>query len=255
MPSAKVLSGRRADVTPPAAPIPTPTGLVPLRRPSIVTSKPPLNSKLLADQLVKTPRSLPGTPISTPDFHKSNTATKNLFADTLVIKDGGLRRSSNVGGTGVVDAVYASPSGLGVGDALSRVLANAVTLRDDEVKQRIKELRTTNMWAAQRLPKFMEPPRLKTHWDYVLDEAIWMANDFEMERKWKVAVARTLAKAIKKYHDDKALDVSRGLKSEQQRRKKVAGGVAREVGKYWRHMVQIAQFQQKLQLDAVQSLL
>ena len=56
--------------------------------------------------------------------------------------------------------------------------------------QRIAELRRQGLWSARRLPKCHEPARVKTHWDYVLDEMEWMANDFAQERKWKLAAAR-----------------------------------------------------------------
>jgi hypothetical protein len=78
-----------------------------------------------------------------------------------------------------------------------------------------------------------------------------MANDFEMERKWKMAVAKKLARAVKKWHEDRGVEAARGLRTEQMRRKKVAAGVARELSKYWRHMVQIAQYRQRLQLDGL----
>ena len=45
----------------------------------------------------------------------------------------------------------------------------------------------------RRLPKCREPPQLKTHWDYLLDEAQWMAVDFHQEIKWKRAAAKHLA--------------------------------------------------------------
>lgn len=56
--------------------------------------------------------------------------------------------------------------------------------------QRIAELRRQGLWSARRLPKCHEPSRVKSHWDYVLDEMEWMANDFAQERKWKLAAAR-----------------------------------------------------------------
>ncbi len=32
--------------------------------------------------------------------------------------------------------------------------------------------------------------RMKTHWDYVLEEMAWLANDFREERKWKQATSK-----------------------------------------------------------------
>ena len=39
--------------------------------------------------------------------------------------------------------------------------------------------------AKERLPKQPEAQRGKTHWDYVLDETVWLPNDFREGRKWK----------------------------------------------------------------------
>ena len=59
--------------------------------------------------------------------------------------------------------------------------------------QRIAELRREGLWSARRLPKVQEPPRNKTHWDYLLEEAQWLATDFVQERRWKKAAARKVS--------------------------------------------------------------
>lgn len=58
------------------------------------------------------------------------------------------------------------------------------------ILQRIGELQKEGMWYDKRLPKVKEPDRRKTHWDYVLEEVMWMHMDFQQERKWKQAAAR-----------------------------------------------------------------
>ncbi|KAL6761973.1 hypothetical protein V8C86DRAFT_744167 [Haematococcus lacustris] len=40
-----------------------------------------------------------------------------------------------------------------------------------------------------------EPPRNKTHWDFVLQEASWLAQDFMQERLWRQAAAYQVAHA------------------------------------------------------------
>lgn len=45
------------------------------------------------------------------------------------------------------------------------------------------------------------PLRRRTHWDCVLDEMKWLATDYHEERKWKMAVSKTvLSSAIREYH-------------------------------------------------------
>jgi len=61
---------------------------------------------------------------------------------------------------------------------------------DQQVLTRIRELKDQGLWGTHRLPMAAEPARRKVHWDYLLEEAAWLANDFRMERKWKIAAAR-----------------------------------------------------------------
>lgn len=56
--------------------------------------------------------------------------------------------------------------------------------------QRIGELQREGLWAEKRLPKVHEPPRSKAHWDYLIEEMVWLAADFAQERKWKKAAAK-----------------------------------------------------------------
>ncbi|VDK30108.1 unnamed protein product, partial [Dibothriocephalus latus] len=62
--------------------------------------------------------------------------------------------------------------------------------REASVLQQISKLAKQGLWSATRLPKVMEPRRGRVHWDYLLDEARWMATDFAEERKWKKQTAK-----------------------------------------------------------------
>lgn len=59
-----------------------------------------------------------------------------------------------------------------------------------EVMKAIAELRKEGLWHASRLPKVQEPPRIKTHWNYLLEEMQWLATDFANEKRWKINAAR-----------------------------------------------------------------
>lgn len=59
-----------------------------------------------------------------------------------------------------------------------------------EVVKAISELRKEGLWGASRLPKVQEPARIKTHWDYLLEEMQWLATDFANEKRWKINAAR-----------------------------------------------------------------
>ncbi len=62
-----------------------------------------------------------------------------------------------------------------------------------EVVKAVSELRKEGLWSASRLPKVQEPPRIKTHWDYLLEEMQWLATDFANEKKWKINAARKVS--------------------------------------------------------------
>ena len=59
-----------------------------------------------------------------------------------------------------------------------------------EVMKAISELRKEGLWSSSRLPKVQEPQRIKTHWDYLLEEMQWLATDFVNERRWKMNAAK-----------------------------------------------------------------
>lgn len=63
-------------------------------------------------------------------------------------------------------------------------------IQEAYVVQRVSELQREGLWSEKRLPKVQEPPRNKAHWDYLLEEMVWLAADFAQERKWKKANAK-----------------------------------------------------------------
>lgn len=67
------------------------------------------------------------------------------------------------------------------------------------VVQRVSDLQKEGLWSEKRLPKLQEMPRNKAHWDYLLEEMVWLAADFAQERKWKKAAAKKCARMVQKY--------------------------------------------------------
>lgn len=65
-----------------------------------------------------------------------------------------------------------------------------------EVMRAISELRKEGLWCASRLPKVQEPTRIKTHWDYLMEEMQWLAADFGNEKRWKINAARKVCTYI-----------------------------------------------------------
>ncbi|KAJ1850695.1 chromatin modification- protein VID21, partial [Coemansia sp. RSA 486] len=68
------------------------------------------------------------------------------------------------------------------------------------VMERIEELKEKGKWSFWQPQKHRAPPRGKAHWDYVLDEVVWMQADFCEERKLRVALAKMVSSWVMDYH-------------------------------------------------------
>jgi E1A-binding protein p400 len=112
------------------------------------------------------------------------------------------------------------------------------------------ELEILQRECGRKLPKGPEPPRNKVHWDYLLEESVWMANDFKLERKWKMAVAKKLSRAVMRYHAQQQTKAARAEKQAELLRRKLAAFVSRDVKKFW-HKAQSVIDQQRKHLAAV----
>ncbi|TQS36105.1 hypothetical protein Golomagni_03455 [Golovinomyces magnicellulatus] len=64
-----------------------------------------------------------------------------------------------------------------------------------KILKRIYNLQSSNKWSLRQPKRSVEPIRVKTHWDILLQEVAWMRTDFKEERKWKKTVARNMAVA------------------------------------------------------------
>jgi hypothetical protein len=67
------------------------------------------------------------------------------------------------------------------------------------IVNRIVELKEQNLWSLRQPAKQKAPPRSMVHWDYMLKEMEWMATDFYEERKFKMAGAVLLSRAVREY--------------------------------------------------------
>jgi len=121
--------------------------------------------------------------------------------------------------------------------------------RDANILKRVHELQKEGLWAARRIGKVSEPTRIKTHWDYLLEEMSWMSNDFKEERKWKQALARKISKAVMKYHRGQELKEKRRTKEEELNLKRIASKVARGVKKFWSQMEKLVVSKHQAKVD------
>ncbi|XP_053987837.1 helicase domino isoform X5 [Hylaeus volcanicus] len=117
------------------------------------------------------------------------------------------------------------------------------------VMQRIAELQREGLWSERRLPKVQEPPRTKAHWDYLLEEMVWLAADFAQERKWKKAAAKKCARMVQKYFQEKAIQAQKAEKSQELRLKKIAGFIAKEIKTFWTNVEKLVEYKQQTRLE------
>jgi E1A-binding protein p400 len=89
------------------------------------------------------------------------------------------------------------------------------------------------------------------HWDYVLEEAEWMATDFQLERKWKIAAARKIARAVLRHHAQEQTKAIRVEKQAELLRRKLAAFVSREIKRFW-HKAKAIIDHQRLELVAIE---
>jgi E1A-binding protein p400 len=116
------------------------------------------------------------------------------------------------------------------------------------VMQRIAELRKNGLWSSRRLPKVQEPPRIKVHWDYLLEEMQWLAADFAQERKWKKAAAKKCARMVMKYHSDKKCHAERAEKEEYLRLRKIASNISKQIKQFWSDIEKVFEAKQEVRL-------
>lgn len=116
------------------------------------------------------------------------------------------------------------------------------------VMQRVSELQRDGMWTEKRLPKLQEPARPKAHWDYLLEEMVWLAADFAQERKWKKAAAKKCARMVQKHFQDKALAAQRAEKAQELQLKRIAGFLAKEIKFFWSNVEKLVEYKQQTKI-------
>ncbi|OLL24610.1 Chromatin modification-related protein eaf1 [Neolecta irregularis DAH-3] len=65
---------------------------------------------------------------------------------------------------------------------------------------KISRLKGSNSWSHRQPKRFIEPPRSKVHWDFMMDEAKWLYLDFKGEKRDKQTLARFFACKCVEWH-------------------------------------------------------
>lgn len=120
---------------------------------------------------------------------------------------------------------------------------------ESDTLKRIEELKANGKWSNQRLVKYLEPKKRKTHWDYLLDEMRWLAEDFAHEKRWKQMMAKKLSLAILKYFREKNQAENQQQRDEIKRLRKQALFVCKEVMNFWKNMHKIAEYKETTRIQ------
>lgn len=120
---------------------------------------------------------------------------------------------------------------------------------ESDILKRIDHFKSQGKWSNQRLVRFLEPKKRKTHWDYLLDEMRWLAEDFAHEKRWKQMMAKKLSLAILKYFREKNQAENQQQRDEMKRLRKQALFVCKEVMTFWKNMHKIAEYKETTRIQ------
>lgn len=105
--------------------------------------------------------------------------------------------------------------------------------KDAKTTLEIVKLQKQNLWNPKLIPKIPFPPRPKTQWDYVLEEMIWMANDFKQERRVKIFHANKFSHLAARKFDERLLLEERKKQEKFIEIKKLASEISKKVLEFW----------------------
>ena len=78
-------------------------------------------------------------------------------------------------------------------------LKNMSEKKNVAIIARINQLKEAGLWSLRQPMKQKLPSRGYTHWDYLLKEMQWLSTDFYEEKKFKMAGAYLISRAVTEY--------------------------------------------------------
>jgi len=91
----------------------------------------------------------------------------------------------------------------------------------------------------------------KYHWDFVLKEVCWLADDFQKERSRHRNNAKKQAKIVEAYLSSKEIRLHKRNKEETLNKKRIATKVAKDIRSFWLKINKIITFKQKADSEAI----
>ena len=92
-------------------------------------------------------------------------------------------------------------------------------------------------------------PKKDVQWDFLMKEMMWLAADFQSERKRQISKGKKIAGAVRQFHNTKETRRLRELAEAEARRRRLAARLARDVKTWWTKIEKIITFQQKLEAN------
>ncbi|CAB9516050.1 PHOTOPERIOD-INDEPENDENT EARLY FLOWERING 1 [Seminavis robusta] len=87
------------------------------------------------------------------------------------------------------------------------------------------------------------------HWDFTMKEMMWLATDFQGERKRQMSLAKKIAAAVRQYHKTRETRRLRELAEAELKRRRLAGRIGREVRGWWTKIERVIAYKQKCSAD------
>ncbi len=131
--------------------------------------------------------------------------------------------------------------------------------REDNLLQRAAIIQEENgRWAQKskraapagsRMPckKF----RKKCHRDFLLGEMVWLAKEFQKERRWKMSQSKKFALVVKKSKLDVGSRAELRRQQEEKSLRKVARGISQEVMAWWSKVERLVVYKRRAGVEAV----
>lgn len=190
--------------------------------------------------------SLPGISQSTNSVTStSSSVTSNVQQQSQNVQSE--NTSPTIPKTSNINNKNKSSSGFPTGTNQEQIVEKAK--QEAYVVQRISDLQKEGLWSEKRLPKVQELARPKAHWDFLLEEMVWLAADFAQERKWKKAAAKKCARMVQKYFQDKALAAQRAERAQEQHIRRIAAFCAKEIKTFWSNVEKLVEYKQNTRLE------
>lgn len=109
-------------------------------------------------------------------------------------------------------------------------------LQRKSVSDKIKLFQST---AGRLLPRSSEPSRNKTHWDYVLNEALWLAGDIQLEQKHKMRLAKLVVYDAQTYHEKNNTKQWQDICQQRNENNIEYNQRSNRIHQYWSHIIKL----------------